>query len=130
MNAYRFLWISIITVALAACVTPAPESEPATLDEQLANLGYRPGEEIDRLSQYRISSWTYIDRQHFLFSSGPSHAYLVSLKTPCSELSSVENLAFRTRTESLTPFDQIIVSTSAAPRYCAIENIQKLYREG
>lgn len=129
MKAYRFLLISIMAAAVTGCATSMPEKAPATLDEELANLGYRPGEEIDRLSQYRISNWTYIDRQHFLFSSGPTHAYLISLKTPCSELSSVENLAFRTRTESLTPFDQIIVSTSATPRYCAIDNIQKLYRE-
>ncbi len=128
----RILPILIVFLAagLAACAAAAPEKPALTRDEQLANLGYRPGEQIDRLSQYRISDWNYLDNKHFLFSSGPTHAYLISLKSPCTELRSVENIAFRTRTESLTPFDDIIVPTSGVPRYCAIESIQKLYREG
>lgn len=118
----------LILMAFSLLACGGVKEDAKGLDERLADYGFRPGENIDQIQSYRISDWTYLDNRHFMFSNGISEHYLISLKNRCDQLRSTEALVFKTRTNTLTKFDEIIVPEAGVSKRCSIESISKLDR--
>ncbi|MDF1691841.1 MAG: DUF6491 family protein [Zhongshania sp.] len=124
----KLIKFGVALCVLASVVACSTVKDERGLDERLAESGYRPGESIDRISSYRISDWTYLDDRHLIFSNGISEHYLVSLNRPCADLRGSQQLAFKTRTNILTRFDEVLVPSDGLPIRCGIEAISKVYR--
>jgi hypothetical protein len=125
---------SLLTICLAAAL-PAlaacagnPAQPPPTLDQRLANLGYRQGKEIDSIRRYTIDGWSPIDDTHVVMEAGPSTAYLISLRFSCLNLDFVEGLRFTTSPpDAVTRLDDLIVPEhGSGPRRCPIDTIHEL----
>lgn len=113
-----------LSLALAACVST---SEQPSLEQRLSDRGYRQGEAIRDIQNYRLNGWNYLDSKHLIIDTGPSQRYLVSLRIPCHELSTVETIGFTNTAGQLTKFDSILLRDSAGIRRdCPIDNIYKL----
>lgn len=117
-----------LVAALAAFVAGcASTGEPASLEARLAERGYVLGKTVDRIRQYRLNGWNYLDRTHVIIHTGPSRRQLVTLRNTCNNLGSVEVLAFTTTTGDLTRFDKAIIRGSGGIREeCVIESIHEL----
>jgi len=91
--------VLIAAVFLAGCsATPA---EPVSVDQLLADKGYVVGERINRIPNFRLNGWSYVDRKHIIMNSGVRDRYLVSLKSNCPDLESAINLAYSTTAGAL-----------------------------
>ncbi|WP_145999189.1 DUF6491 family protein [Oceanicoccus sp. KOV_DT_Chl] len=119
--------IFLVSILLSACSTT--ESKPAPTPEQLATeKGYTLSEPVDRIMNYRLDGWNYINSKALIIHSGPSQSYLVTLQIRCPELSSREVIATTsTGTSMQARFDAIIVrQTGGTPQKCYIDEIYKL----
>ena len=109
---------------LAACAS-SPEQ---TTEDILSKRGYAVAERVERIKNYRINGWNYVDDRHVIFGAGPRDNYLVTLTMDCTDLRGAEHIGFTTTTDDVTPFDQLVVKTSIGPRKCPIESLHQLER--
>lgn len=99
----------------------------ADLSAKLDKLGYAQGEAVERVDNYRVNGWNYIDDKHIVIYSGPSTRYLITTLIDCRDLSSAENIGFTSTSNSLTKFDQLIVRGVAGfVKNCPITQIHAL----
>jgi len=127
------LFISIVVAATLAACAATPEGGK-TLEQKLAAKNYRLGEPVERIQQWRLDGWTYLDRQHVIMQTAPSTYYLVSLREICHGLSSAEDIAFTTTVNQLTRFDKLLVrSNHGSVDRCyisALHKLEKVKKEG
>lgn len=95
-------------VLLAGCA--ARPFGPATLDDRLAELGYRQGMPVDTILGFDLSGWNYLDSRHLALGTGLGRAYLVDFAVPCGNLATGNRLGYRSRAAGLRPGD-VLVST-------------------
>ncbi|HUH37575.1 MAG TPA: DUF6491 family protein [Spongiibacteraceae bacterium] len=120
---WRTVLVSL-NLALAACVSTG---EHASLEQRLSDRGYRQGEAVRDIQNYRLNGWNHLDSKHIIIDTGPSRRYLVSLRVPCHELSAVETIGFTNTAGQLTKFDSIRLKDSAGiRRECPIDAIYTL----
>lgn len=118
----------IAFAALIAAFTAGPvAAETAPLDARLAKLGYARGEAVDRIHDYRIDAWNYLDDRHIMLYTGVSQRALITTQTDCHELSTAENIGFSTTARDLTKFDKIVVRGAGGIMHqCQIREIHQL----
>jgi hypothetical protein len=126
MNAvFRWTVMPICACALAACATSA--QRPPTLEELLAEHDYRLGEPVERIYNYRIDGWNYLDREHLILRDGARRKYLVTLVRQCNGLANSEVIAHTSTISSLTRHDKFLVRD--AGRFvddCYVKSLHKL----
>ncbi len=98
------------TLLLAGCV--GRPFAPPTLDDRLADLGYRQGAAVDTILGFDLSGWHYLDTRHLALGTGLGRAYLVDFAVPCRNLAAGNRLGYRSRAAGLRPGD-FLVSTDA-----------------
>ncbi len=124
----RVLLMMAGVILLTACSTTA--SEPQTLEAQLVEKGYTIGPSVDRIQQFRVNGWNYLDRDHVIVTVDASRRYLVSLQTSCNGLLGAEVIAFTNTVSYLTTFDQLLVRDNGRMlERCPIESMNELIRE-
>ncbi len=127
-HAFRKTAISIIALLLiSACAGQPPESVP--LDERLAKHGYTLGQQVKRITDYRINGWNSMDRFSVIMNVGASKNYLIMVRNPCDGLRSAEHIVFSTTIGDLTDKDKLVVRGDG--RYlesCYIDTIHELTR--
>tara|TARA_R110001592_G_scaffold97408_2_gene279003 strand:+ start:4056 stop:4448 length:393 start_codon:yes stop_codon:yes gene_type:complete len=116
----------LLGFSLLACTAVIEDAKG--LDERLAEYGYRPGQNVDQIQSYQITDWTYLDSRHLMFSNGLTEHYLISLQGPCAALRGSEILLFKTRTNSLSKFDELVVPEDGVAKHCSIESMSRLIR--
>lgn len=112
---------ALVVVMLGACA-----NSPRSTEQILSDRGFQLGESVERIQDYRISGWNYVDERHVIFNAGPSRNYLITLKIDCRGLSSAENIGFSSTTGDVTKFDKVVVGTPIGPRRCPIDTLTKL----
>jgi hypothetical protein len=127
----RLCACSMLVVALAACASTGSGSSTAgesrSVEQKLAGKNYRLGEPVERIYDYKLDSWSYLDRKHVIMQTAPSTYYLVALKNSCHGLSSAEVIAFSTTTSQLTRFDHLLVRNAGKMvDRCYIDRMYKL----
>lgn len=119
------LWATafVLSMGLLAACASTPEQTTAEL---LRERGFEKAERVERIKNYRINDWSYVDDRHVIFGAGPRDNYLVSLTSDCTDLRAAEQIGFTTTTNDVTPFDQLLVKTSIGPRKCPIDSLHAL----
>ncbi|MEH6558384.1 MAG: DUF6491 family protein [Oceanicoccus sp.] len=121
----RILTLSL-TAMLFACAssTPAP-TPPAQLAQ---DRGYELGEPVDKIMNYRLDRWNYINPQAVIIHSGVNRDHLVTLRDRCHELMSAEVIATTSTGSAMRArFDAIIVSLDGSRPTNSASNTRKCY---
>lgn len=122
------LLAALAAIALAGCAGQA--KEPESLVRKLEDRGYAVGEQVKRVQNYRLHGWHYLDDWHVIMLSGPSEAYLISLRQSCRDLRGAERLAFSTTVNDLTDKDKVMVrGPSGMVETCYINTLHRLQRK-
>ncbi len=130
MSPMKCLFVLLVpAIGLMACAgNPGPQ---LTLEQKLAERNYQLGEPVERILQYRLDGWTYLDREHVIMQTEPSTYYLISLRKPCHDLMTAETIAFTTTTNQLTRYDKLLVKGSGSMvDHCYIDALHKLKKTG
>jgi len=123
----RWLILSRAVLLTAASAGNVLAADEAPLQERLTKLGYAQGEAVEKVQNYRVDGWNYLDDKHIMIYAGPSTRYLISTMTSCSDLSSAERIGFSSTANSLTKFDKIVVrGVGGIIRNCPIDAIYRL----
>lgn len=117
----------LASVMLAACAS-SPSSQPKSLDDKLAERGYKQGGAVERIVNWNIDGWSYIDDEHVVFSAGPARDYLVTVLVPCNGLSSANTIGFSSTINAVTKFDKLVVRNSGFTDQCQIRELHELKR--
>lgn len=121
---------ALLSVLAAGCASqPAADKtsgKAPTLDEKLANNGYKLGDKVDKILQWNINGWNRIDDEHVVFDSGPSRHYLVTIRPPCNGLSTATTIGFTATNSQITTFDKLVVHDIGFTDNCAIDSLNEL----
>lgn len=130
MNLRNRTWLVIgLAALLAACATPPQGPKPLNLDQQLAERHYLMGPSVDRIRNYQLSGWNYVDNYHVIMRAGVRDQYLITLRSYCPDLSSATSIAFTTTVGSLTTADALLVrGPGSILDRCQIRYINRLER--
>lgn len=102
-------------------------ADPDALQQKLTRLGYEPGENVEKIENYRVDGWNYLDDQHIMIYAGPSRRYMIGLMTTCYDLSTAERIAFTSTVHQLTKFDKLIVrGPGGITQNCPIQEMREL----
>lgn len=104
-------FFTLVAVLLLAGCAGRPFGPP-TLDDRLAELGYRQGAAMDTILGFDLSGWHYLDSRHLALGTGLGRAYLVDFAVPCRNLAAGNRLGYHSRAAGLRPGD-FLVSTDA-----------------
>ncbi|MGD8580502.1 MAG: DUF6491 family protein, partial [Lysobacterales bacterium] len=77
------LFALTVGLALAAASCATMQQAPRTLDETLKDKGYTIGEPVDRIHDYTINGWNYVDRENLILLDGANRHYLVTFRNQC-----------------------------------------------
>ncbi|NND44623.1 MAG: hypothetical protein HKN58_04825 [Xanthomonadales bacterium] len=106
----KMLLVSVFGALLASCAAqPTQGPKPLDLDRQLAERHYLMGPPVDRIRNYQLSGWNYVDNHHVIMRAGVRDHYLITLRSYCPDLSSATSIAFSTTVGSLTTSDALLV---------------------
>ncbi|MDR6233142.1 DUF6491 family protein [Pseudomonas oryzihabitans] len=112
-------------VLLAGCA--ARPFGPPTLDDRLAELGYRQGAPVDTILGFDLSGWHYLDSRHLALGTGLGRAYLVDFVVPCRNLAAGNRLGYRSRAAGLRPGDFLVSTDARGSRLdCPIGGLYRL----
>lgn len=121
----RIITQVLLVLGLTACA--ASINPPVPLAQKLQDRGYRIGEPVKRVSNFRLNGWSELDDRHVIMTSGVSDRYLVSLRTDCFSLAGAGTLAYTTTVGSLTVSDTLLVRDHARiAERCPIQTIHRL----
>ncbi len=120
-----YLVFILTSPLLVSCTTiPSNEDKVATT---LEKMELEKGDTKDRILNYSIRSWKYVDRKHIILEARRKEYYLVTLRTPCTGLSSAMDIGFTSFGSSLNKFEKIIVKNTTGPNEsCSIKEITQL----
>lgn len=102
-------------------------AESKDVSTKLTELGYEQGEVVERVDNYRVNGWNYIDDRHIVIYAGPSKRFLITTLNDCRDLSSAENIGFTSTVNSLSKFDKLVVrGAGGIVQNCPITEIRTL----
>jgi hypothetical protein len=119
-----------LTALLFACASSTPTPAPTPPAQLAQDRGYELGKPIDRIMNYRLDSWNYINPQAVIIHAGGN-------RDRCHELMNTEVLATTSTGSAMrAKFDAIIVSlagsrlahSTSSTRKCYIEAIYLISR--
>ena len=125
----KWLPAAWLTGALLGCAMSS--ESPLTVYQELDKRDLRIAEPVDRIQNYRISGWNYLDREHLILLDGVNRKYLVTLDRPCYGLQTNEVIAHTSTTSVLTTFDKFLVrDVGNVVEQCHIESLHRLEETG
>ena len=129
----RFLMITVTAVLLAACASqPSTDlslkpSGQMTLADKLKAKNYVIEGPANRISNFRLSGWNYVDDYHVILTAGVKNHYLVTLRSYCYNLDGAFRIGFTNTIGSLTTSDSLLVEgPGGRADRCAIRSIDRL----
>jgi hypothetical protein len=100
---------------------------PPTLDDRLAELGYRQGAPVATILGFDLSGWRYLDSRHLALGTGLGRAYLVDFAVPCRNLAAGNRLGYRSRAAGLQAGDALVSTDARGNRLeCPIAGLSRL----
>jgi len=122
------LLAAMFALAAGSCATT--QQSPKSLEELLKDKNYRMGQEVDRIQNYTINGWNYVNRENLILHDGVNRRYLVTFRNMCQGLPANELVAYTTTTSQLTKFDKFLVRDKGSKiiDHCYIQSLHKLER--
>lgn len=118
--------LALIAILLLAGCSVRPFAPP-TLDDRLAELGYRQGAPLDTILGFDLSGWHYLDTRHLALGTGLGRAYLVDFAVPCRNLAAGNRLGYRSRAAGLQAGDALVSTDARGSRLdCPIGGLYRL----
>ena len=115
----------VVLLLVCACASEPPKTVP--LEQRLAKQGYSMGQQVKRITDYRINGWSSLDRFNIIFNVGAAKNYLITVRIPCDGLLTAEHVAFSTTIGDLTDKDKLVVRGGGRHlESCFIDTIHKL----
>jgi hypothetical protein len=125
----RVLVSVFLASLLAACASSGlSRAEKAALyDDYVSKTEL---EQVDRITTFRLHSWTPLDNKRLILRTSPSRAYLLTLDHECWNLDFAHGIKINQSTEWTldAKFDSISVPDSASLK-CHIKSIHKLTQD-
>ena len=127
----KALPIVILTlIALSACsqnpTSPRADSE-ATVMQTLSDMKLEKSSSMERIPDFQIDSWKYIDHYHIIIETRPKENYLIAFQTYCDGISNTLKIGYTSKTGALDRFEKIIVEQPLGRmEECYIQDIVKL----
>ena len=105
-----------------------PDSLTAT---QIAEgAGYILLEPVQRIRNYRIDGWNYVNNRAITLDTGVNDTYLVTLLRPCRDLRTSDMIATTSTIGDLTKYDSIIADFNSTVRlHCPIDKLYRLEKK-
>ncbi len=121
----KFL-VAMLALVATACASTPPDAEPLAV--RLSDMGYEMLGPVERVNEYRIDGWQYVDDYHTIFEAGRSEYYLLSFNQRCTGLRSAFTIGFTDRVGRLSRFDSVLVRDRAGGMVerCTINVIHRL----
>ncbi len=121
----RLLALSLTAMLFACASNTATTMSPSQLAQ---DRGYELGEPVDRIMNYRLDGWNYLNPQVVIIHSGVNRDHLVTLRNRCHELMSAETIATTSTGNAMrAKFDAIIVSLDGLRPTRSASNTRKCY---
>jgi hypothetical protein len=122
--------LALLALSIAGCASQpdGTGAKPLSLDEKLAEAGYKLGDKVDRIQTWAVNGWQRIDDEHVVFDAGPSRDYLVTVLPPCSGLASAQTIGFTATGSQITTFDKLVVRDIGFTDNCRISALNELKR--
>lgn len=124
-----------VSLGLATLLTACAGSSQKPQTEDSTNLvisDYEVVEEVQRISNYKIDGWQYVDPFSLILPTSPGTEYWVQFKRRCNGLNSTEVIGITSTASSvLSRFDAVIVgnSMSGIETKCYIDKIFKITKK-
>jgi hypothetical protein len=123
----NFFNAAFITLLMSGCSQTPSVSNEESLNSFLAEEELEPSTSTDRIVNFKLDSWKYIDPYHIMIETKLDEHYLVSLRIDCRQLENSLVIGTTSSAGSLTKFDKIVYDDRAIGRQeCLIKNIVKL----
>lgn len=117
----------MVASTLPACAASSELARQKAVDAQLAERGWRAGEEVRSVNGYRVRGFQSVDDQHVILDAGRTRQYLITTMNPCSDLQYGERLRVSTNVANeLTTLDTVYAIDPRGSEACPISKIQKL----
>ena len=105
------VWVLLAATLLSAC-TGMLRNSAASESERLTDYA---GEPIDSFNTFGLDSWSAVGRDRLIVWDGPSRAYLIVVREPCSELKFAESVAVTSTLRSVSKFESVRVGRDRCP---------------
>ena len=107
----------------------SPQEHPKDVQNQLADLNFQVGDQVDKIFEFRMDGWKFLNRKHIIVLGGESQSYLVTLKHSCHGLSLPTTivLAFTSKKNQLTRNDNFQLNNKGQTiDYCTVKSVHEL----
>lgn len=112
---------------LPACAVSTDSARSKALEAELAERGWRAGEEVRSVNGYNVQGFQPIDDRHVILDAGITRQYLITTSNPCSDLQYKERLRVSTNVANeLTTLDTVYALDPTGQQACPIARLQRL----
>ena len=105
------VWVLLAATLLSAC-TGMLRNSAGSESERLTDYA---GEPIDSFNTFGLDSWSAVGRDRLIVWDGPSRAYLIVVREPCSELKFAESVEVTSTLRSVSKFESVQVGRDRCP---------------
>ena len=117
----------ITATTLLACTGQPQQRSDEKISAALDQLNVQPGNKIERIRDFQVDGWRFIDNYNLIINAGFKDQYLVSLQSPCLPLQSAFSIGFTSTAGTFDKFEDIVVRNAfGRPEHCPISDIVKL----
>jgi hypothetical protein len=129
-----FLSVVFLLIALTACSsnqvqTGSPQDHPKALQENLADRNLEVGQQVERIPNFSVKGWKYVDDKNLTVMGGDSKTYLVTLQNKCYGLGlSASSLLIKSAGDvQLGRHDTFLVKNKGMTiNHCKVETMHEL----
>lgn len=115
----------LCVVLLSGCTSINSDRAPE-LGGALADLGYRPGQNVAAIERLGIRAWQYVDSRHLVISSEYSN-YLLRFFSDCMVEPNMREVSLAGSGQLFTRVDPVVLTGESGDRECAVAHMQRLY---
>lgn len=121
---FLIVLFTLMGLLLSACQSAGGDNR---LDSTLSSMGVVQGEAVRSIPDFMIRGWRSIDNRNLIITAGIHDHYLLTLSSPCINLSFAVSIRIDSTSSSITRFDSIVVnSLHRQLERCRIQEIYAL----
>ena len=118
----------LLSLSVCGCSNQPVQSSDEKIANALADMQLQKSSPNERIRNYQVNSWRYVDQYSLIIEAGFKQNYLVTLSMPCPGLMGAMSIGFTSSAGSFDKFEDIIVKAPVGRRAdrCPVADIVKL----